>query len=124
MLYLGGNPDFRAQGGWSAFLSLMGPGVGIGAVIGVCAALTAGAFAAIRAQRSDPVIRAGRASTGAAIGAAMLWIVVGVVEVVATGRWGWFGFYPLAALVSAGLAALLAAVIVRRSNRTSSNGEA
>ncbi len=110
-VYLSSNADYRALGGWGAFGYLVGVGAVLGGVtaIGAVAGAVLALLIAGRAARSAGSILAG--SIGAGVGAATLWLGIGVASAFASSAGSWFGvslaFAAVAALVATALAALL-----------------
>lgn len=119
-VYLTGNSDYREQGGWGAFAYIFAVGAGIGA-LSALAALIGGwlvILAAERRQREPVRTRSIRGAAGAAAGAGMLWLAVGVVTLFSTpsGAAWMFGFVMLAGIAAAG-AATVAWVVLKRAER-------
>ncbi|BDZ64858.1 hypothetical protein [Agromyces mangrovi Wang et al. 2018] len=111
-LYLASNPDFRLLGGWGAFGSLVGAGALLGGMTALAAMI--GALIAVLVVRGSRAIR-GRVLTGAAFGAAAMWLGIAAVNAFVTpGGELWFPLAIMiaggAALVAVALAALLLAV--------------
>lgn len=119
-IYLTGNPDYRAYGGWGAFLSLVAVGCAIGA--GTALFATAGSALAL-AIWDRPVTKSAGSrrvagSIGAAGGAALLWLGFGVVNgLVSPTGWSWFGLTGVAIAVSAPIAAIIAGVLIARADK-------
>lgn len=123
-VYLSGNPDYRAQGGWGAF----GYWLALGAILGgvtALAALTGGALVialttkfSSRAKR----VRALAGSLGAAGGAGIFWLILGVTSTAAspTGS-SWVALSTVAALVAAIVSLFSASLLLRRSERRASS---
>jgi len=116
-VYLTGNPDYRAQGGWAAFSILVGTGALAGGVTALVATVGAAIAISISGRTREPAsgIPVVAGAVGAASGAAALWLGAGTVNaVVSPGGASWFGVAALFAFVAAGIAAGLAALVLRR----------
>jgi hypothetical protein len=113
-VYLSGNSDYRALGGWNGLASIVVPGGAAGgaaAAAGAAGAVLMGVLTA-RRKTSSPSRRA-TLSLGAAGGAAVPWLGVGAVNgLVTEAGWSWFGASAIAAGASAALAGILAWVIL------------
>ncbi|GAA1055824.1 hypothetical protein GCM10017608_30040 [Agromyces luteolus] len=113
-LYLGGNPDYREQGGWSAFASMAATGTVIGALTSVPAIIGAAAALALkdRRLRRTSGARAWIGALGAAAGALVGWTALTTINAILTTEGGaWFSVYlifaVLASLISGAAAAAL-----------------
>ena len=113
-LYLAGNADYRAQAGWGGFVYWVILGGGLGAGTGLAGVLggVVGVVIWDRGLRRSSVARIRIGTTGAALGAALPWVVVAVA--VGPGWWPFpFGVAILVALVTA----VLARIILSRAER-------
>lgn len=119
-VYLTGNSDYREQGGWGAFAYIFAVGAGIGA-LNALAALIGGwlvVLAAERRQREPVRTRSIRGAAGAAAGAGMLWLAVGVVSSFTTPRGAaWFSGFVMFAGLTAAVAATVAWMVLKRVER-------
>lgn len=125
-VYLTANPDYRAQGGLAAFSILVGTGALAGGATAVVATVGAAIAISISGRTREPAsgVPVVAGAVGAASGAAALWLGVGTVNaVVPPGGASWFGMAALLAFVAAGIAAGLAALVLRRVPRTSASPE-
>lgn len=120
VMYATGNPDYRSQGGSGALIYLLVLGVAVGAATAL-AALIGGSIAIVAKQRSlrrNPHIQVAAGVIGAGIGAGLLWIVVGVVNAIVTPTGAsWIGVIIIFALIAAVSSAVLASVVLGRSER-------
>ncbi len=124
LLYLGGNPDYRAYGGWEAF----GYGLGTFAVLGLLTAAVAGlgALGMLLLGARDPALsgrqRSARGAFGAVLGVLMGCTVLSMVNTAVSSPA--FGPRPLVFLgtmmvgiVPALLTGVLALVVLDRAER-------
>lgn len=119
-LYLGGNPDYRDQGGWGAFIYTLA----VGSVVGganALAALVVGALAVLvfdRHLRCPARVRVTGGAVGAAAGAAALWLGAGVLDSFTSLNGGaWFFVFVLFAGIAAAVAFLAALFLLKRAER-------
>ena len=84
-LYVGADPEYREQGGWSAFLSLAATGAVLGALSSLPAVLGAAAALAIsdRSPARTPQARMWIGGLGAAAGALVCWTAMAVIAALA-----------------------------------------
>lgn len=117
-LYLGGNPDYREQGGWSAFVYSTVLGAAVGALSSVPAIVGAGVALALkdRALTRTPQARVWIGGSGAAIGALFAWAILAAVNALmsAEGGGAWFALYLIAGMVAAAISAAAAAALIWR----------
>jgi hypothetical protein len=123
IVYLGGNPDYRAYSGWGGLASLLLVAVLATSGTGV-AALCAGSIAVFVVDRTfqrSALFRIVAGTLGAAAGAALVWIAVGVVNAIAapTGA-SWLGVSSMIASVSAAIAGTVAVVMLNRAEMRAS----
>ena len=114
-LYLGANPDYREQGGWSAFVSLAATGAVVGAltslpaVLGAAAALTFRDRSLARAPQARVLI----GGLGAAVGALVCWTAVATFASVMSPDGGsWFPLYEAVAAGASVISGIAAAVLI------------
>jgi len=126
-VYLAGNPEYRAQGGPTAFWYW----AAVGAVLGggtALAALAGGALSILVTDRSTSRVSGARVlagSVGAAVGAAVLWLAIGLFTGIASPAGSsWFGASVVIALVAAVAAGVLAALMLRRAERSAARIQA
>ncbi|WP_261163878.1 hypothetical protein [Microbacterium sp. Marseille-Q6965] len=118
--YLVANPDYRTQGGWGAFISLLASGAGIGGVT-ASAGLIGGVVFLLLADRhlrgpGQARVRGGAMSAAAA--AALLWLIIGLVGAVSSsGGAAWFPWVVVSAAITAATTGGAAALILRRVER-------
>ncbi len=111
-VYGAGNADYRAQGGWGAFGSLVGAGAMLGAMTALAAAV--GAVVAVLAVARGRRSARGPVLLGAAGGAAAVWLGIGVVNaVVVPGGASWLPLAMMIACVASLVALALAALLLR-----------
>ena len=115
-VYLTGNPDYRLQGGFGAFLYTLTVGSAIGATAALCAVLGSIVSLLIWDRR---VVRPSRSRTiagaaGAGIGTLFLWITVGFVNaLISPTAWQGFGVVGVIAVLGALIAAATAGTMIR-----------
>ena len=119
-LYLGGNPDYRSQGGWGAFAYLLGVGACVGGVTAL-SALIGGVLAVLLADRRlsrPPRFRVRGGAAGAAAGAAALWLAVGMGNALtsSTGA-AWFSGFAAVAALTAAVSGAVALLLLTRAER-------
>lgn len=113
--YLGGNPDYREQGGWSAFASMAATGAVIGALTSGPAIVGAAAALALKDRwlRRTSGARAGIGALGAAAGALVGWTVLATINAMLTAEGGaWFSVYLIFAVVASLISGAAAAALI------------
>jgi hypothetical protein len=114
-LYLGGNADYREQGGWSAFAYLTATGALVGALTSVPAIVGASAALALkdRSLTRTPSARAWIGALGAAVGALVGWTALATVNALLTADGGaWFSMYLVFAVGASLISGAAAAAFV------------
>lgn len=123
LVYFGGNPDYRSQGGLSAFMYLVGAGglLGLGSAVGAVLGATLILLVCDRRLQRSSGARIGLGVVGSAAGAAAVWVIVGAMDnaLAPTGR-PWLStslmVSGLAALCAAGAAWLMIGLTERRAS--------
>lgn len=114
-LYLGGNPDYQEQGGWSAFASMAATGAVIGALTSVPAMVGAAAALALKDRwlRRTSRARAWIGALGAAAGALVGWTALATINAMLTTEGGaWFSVYLIFAVVASLISGAAAAALI------------
>jgi hypothetical protein len=117
-LYLGGNPDYQEQGGWSAFASMAATGAVIGGLTSVPAIVGAAAALALKDRwlRRTSGARAWIGALGAAAGALVGWAALATLATInamlTTEGGAWFSVYLIFAVVASLISGAAAAALI------------
>ncbi|WP_168628063.1 hypothetical protein [Cryobacterium sp. BB307] len=116
-IYLTGNSAYRTYGGWGAFFHALAGGCVIGAVTAL-AGVVGGALSLVIWDRKllrSAGSRKAVGSIGAAGGAALFWLCVGLVSaLVSPTDWSWFGVTGIFMAVAAPITWIAADTLIGR----------